>query len=135
MFRTKDKIAVTITDPVTKCIDVILKGIGSSLKDRYSTLDEVGTDVNSAFQNIVQGVQDNYNRVYKEITTNPSKYGIEIIGGDDSEGIVNEHAMQDGAENENQNDPFATQEEQNAGNVNVNDVFNDEDDTQAVVPQ
>ena len=126
-----DKKSISITDPVTKALDTFLKSVGGSLRDRYGSIDEVGDAVNAKWQAFVTGIQGNYERVHKEITSNPTAYGIEIVGNESAGDFVNENSM--GAVDENQ-DPFNDGSDTPPPDHEIQDVFGEED-TGAVTPQ
>lgn len=120
-----------ITDPVLDAVKVFLKGLNP--EENYGTMDEVGNFVNQSWKSFMDGLQNSYEGVYKRIMNNPTVYGIKILGGGDAGEIVNENAMADQNEQE---DPFQTDEEKQGANTNLDGVFDETgNENNTVVPQ
>jgi len=141
MFKVSEKKAYgSITDPVSKAIDVFLKYCGSAMKERYSGLEDLQQDLNGLFQTWVKGIQDNFDRVFQDVSSRPSAYNVDLVGGADAGDFVNEHAMGNGGKAVNENeDQFADpNEQQNNKDVDqgIKNVFNDdEEEGGAITPQ
>lgn len=113
MFEKRGKV-----NDATDVFRIVLDYLLSRVRERYSTIDEAKEDVNKIYKEVMQVIQQNYDRFFQnELFSNLGTYGIEILGTED-EVIIEDQVM----------DNSDIVDENEMGNENVGKDFFDENE-------